>query len=100
VDFFHRPASTHKAIALLALEFQVPLLVIGTPRVARPARYEVQVQDEIRPEEFAGRPDAVRALTQRFTAALERQVRGYPEQYFWLHRRWKSQPAKARRKVA
>ena len=30
VDFFGRPASTHKAIALLALEFQVPMLVCGS----------------------------------------------------------------------
>ena len=33
-----------------------------------------------------------RAMTQRFTTALERLVRRYPEQYFWLHRRWKHQP--------
>jgi KDO2-lipid IV(A) lauroyltransferase len=38
-------------------------------------------------------------MTERFTAALERLVRGHPGQYFWLHRCWKRQPApkKARR---
>lgn len=100
VDFFNRPASTHKAIALLALEFQVPLLVLGTPRVGQPFRYQVQVQDLILPEEYAGKPDALRAITQRFTTALQRQVQAYPEQYFWLHRRWKHQPGKNRRKAA
>ncbi len=49
-------------------------------------------EDVILPEEYAGRPDAVRAITQRFTAALERLVRQAPEQYFWLHRRWKHEP--------
>jgi KDO2-lipid IV(A) lauroyltransferase len=36
--------------------------------------------------------DPVREITQRFTSALEQAVRRAPEQYFWLHRRWKSEP--------
>jgi hypothetical protein len=63
----------------------------GLPHVGEPMRYRVE-EEVILPEEYAGRPDAVRAITQRFTAALERLVRRYPEQYFWLHRRWKHQP--------
>jgi KDO2-lipid IV(A) lauroyltransferase len=34
----------------------------------------------------------VREITERYTAALERLARRHPEQYFWLHRRWKHQP--------
>jgi KDO2-lipid IV(A) lauroyltransferase len=98
VDFFNRPASTHKAIALLALEYQVPILVCGAARVAEPLCYRIEIEEELLPEDFAGRPDAVRALTQRFTAALERLVRRYPEQYFWLHNRWKHQPTSKIRK--
>jgi len=100
VDFFGRPASTHKGIALVALEYQVPLLVIGVAKVAEPLYYRVAVGDLIRPEEYAKHPDAVRAITQRFTTALEEVVRRTPEQYFWLHNRWKHQPAKVRRNVA
>ncbi len=100
VDFFGRPASTHKGIALVALEYQVPLLVIGVAKVAEPLYYRVAVGDLIRPEEYAGQPDAVRAITQRFTTALERLISKTPEQYFWLHNRWKHQPVKARRQVA
>lgn len=92
VDFFGRPASTHKAIALMALEYRVPLLVIGMARVGGPLYYRLVVADVILPEEYDGRPDAVKAMTQRFTAGLERIVRTYPEQYFWLHRRWKHLP--------
>ena len=92
VDFFDRPASTHKAVALLALEYRAPMLVIGCPRLAGPLRYAVVLEDVVLPEEYEGRPDAVRAMTERFTAALERLVRRHPEQYFWLHRRWKHQP--------
>ncbi len=93
VEFFGRAASTHKAVALLALEHGAALAVAGTPRVAEPLGYEVVTEEVILPEDYEGRPDAVRAITQRFTAALERLVRRYPEQYFWLHRRWKHQPA-------
>jgi Kdo2-lipid IVA lauroyltransferase/acyltransferase len=101
VDFFGRPASTHKAIALLALEHRTPLFVIGTAKVGWPLRYANIVEDVILPEEYDGQPDAVRQITQRYTAALERLARRYPEQYFWLHRRWKNQPkAKARCKAA
>src|SRR5690606_29803316 len=40
VDFFGRPASTHKAIALLCLEHQVPLLVSAGMRVGEPMKYQ------------------------------------------------------------
>jgi KDO2-lipid IV(A) lauroyltransferase len=97
VDFFGRPASTHKAIALLALEHRVPMAVTGTYKVGQPMKYEMVTEDVIYPEEYDGNPDAVRLITQRFTSALERLVRKAPEQYFWLHRRWKHQP-QARKK--
>jgi KDO2-lipid IV(A) lauroyltransferase len=100
VDFFGRPASTHKAVALLALEHGVPLVVSGTAKIGEPMNYLVMIEDVILPQEYAGRPDAVPAITQRFTHALERIVRTAPEQYFWLHRRWKHQPARPRRRVA
>lgn len=94
VDFFGRPASTHKAVALLALEYNVPMLILTCTRTAVGDgwRYQARIGDIIRPEEYLGRADAVAAMTQRFTSALERMVRLAPEQYFWLHRRWKHQP--------
>jgi KDO2-lipid IV(A) lauroyltransferase len=94
VDFFGRPASTHKAVALLSLRYRVPLVVLGTLRNASPpaVKYQVVVEDVIYPEEYEERTDAVPEITRRFTAALERLVRSAPEQYFWLHRRWKHQP--------
>jgi KDO2-lipid IV(A) lauroyltransferase len=100
VDFFGRPASTHKAIALLALEHRVPLLVALPRNTGIPLHYSIDVADLILPEEYADQPDAIRQITQRFTSALERGIRQSPEQYFWVHRRWKHQPAKVRRKAA
>jgi KDO2-lipid IV(A) lauroyltransferase len=93
VDFFGRPASTHKAVALMALEYRVVLMVLGVRKLPGELRYELYVADVIRPEEYDEHPNAAKAITQRYTAALERVVRESPEQYFWLHRRWKHQPA-------
>ena len=100
VDFFGRPASTHKAIALLAMEFDAPLVVLGFPRLTEPMFYAIVCEDVIDPREYADRSDAVRAMTERYTAALERMIRRHPEQYFWLHRRWKSVPAAREKKSA
>jgi KDO2-lipid IV(A) lauroyltransferase len=106
VDFFNRPASTHKAIALLALEYNVPMLIMSSPRTHAPRggsalwRYDIWGGDIIYPEEYQGRPDAVRAITQRFSSVLQRMISCYPEQYFWLHRRWKHQPKAKKAKEA
>ncbi len=98
VDFFGQPASTHKAIALLAIEHQAPVVVGVARRVGPGFRYEIRCDEVIEPAEFTGTADDVRLLTQRYTSALERLIRQDPTQYLWLHRRWKHQPqAKLRR---
>ena len=92
VDFFGRPASTHKAIALLAIEHQAPIVVGYARRIGPGFRYEVGCDQIIEPSELTGTADDVRLLTQRYTNALENIVRRDPAQYLWLHRRWKHQP--------
>src|SRR5262249_46261600 len=67
VEFFGRPASTHKAIALLALEYGVTLAVALVRNTGQPLSYCVHVEDIICAEEYVQRPDVVRAITQRFT---------------------------------
>jgi KDO2-lipid IV(A) lauroyltransferase len=99
VEFFGRPASTHKAVALLALQYGTPLVVLGIVRLPGQLRYRIVIEDVIEPGEYDGRREAVRAMTQRFTTGLERLVRQAPTQYFWLHRRWKHQPPR-RKKAA
>ncbi len=98
VDFFGRPASTHKAVALMAIEYNVPMLVCGTPFYD--GKYHVLPTGIIDPADYASAPDIVKTLTQRFTHDLESIVRQHPEQYFWLHRRWKHQPAERKKKKA
>jgi KDO2-lipid IV(A) lauroyltransferase len=100
VSFFGRPASTFKSIALLSLEYQAPIFVLGAARVGWPMQYRIDLEDVILPEDYADHRDAPRAITQRYTQALERLVRRHPEQYFWLHRRWKHQPRQKANRAA
>lgn len=100
VEFFGRPASTHKAVALMALQFHAPMVVVGVPKVCEPMHYQIVVEDVIYPEEYAHQPEAARRITERYTAGLERLIRQHPEQYFWLHRRWKHQPPVKKSRLA
>ncbi len=101
VDFFGRPASTHKAIAVFALTYEAPLLVCFVRRVGGPLQLEVGLEAVGDPRELPAAQRDVMGLTQWFTAALERVVRRNPEQYWWVHRRWKdTRPKRAKPKAA
>src|SRR5690606_16899120 len=97
VDFFGKPASTYKSIGLLAMQYNALICVAYARRLeddfinSRWARYEIATEEVIDPcdPQFAG---DVKSITERYTQALERIVLQNPEQYFWVHRRWKSQP--------
>lgn len=99
VDFFGRPASTYKSIALLALQFDAVLCVGYALRLDEPStaggpaapRFEIGCEEVIDPRTIDA-DDPIHEVTQRFTSALERVVRRAPDQYFWLHRRWKTRP--------
>lgn len=99
VDFFGTPASTFKSIALLALEYDALLMVGYSIRLQDEfgrhpwSRFEVGCETVIDPRQITSL-DPVTEITRQFTAALERAIRRAPEQYFWVHRRWKSEPRK------
>ncbi|MCA9080738.1 MAG: lysophospholipid acyltransferase family protein [Planctomycetaceae bacterium] len=97
VDFFGRPASTFKSIALMAIEAKAILVVGYGIRLpddldnARWTQFEIGCEDIIDPLNLET-DDEIREITERYTAALERAIRRAPEQYFWVHRRWKTEP--------
>jgi len=92
VDFFGRKASTYKSIALLAMQYRVPVIVGYARRLSGRFEYEVGCNRVIEPAEWAGRDDPLHWITQEYTRAIESFVREAPEQYLWMHRRWKSRP--------
>ncbi len=89
VQFFGRPASAHKAIALLALEHDAPVAIAAARRLDRPMRFEVDTPAWIDPRETGSDVGTIRDLTQWYTSRLEEAIRRDPGQYWWLHRRWK-----------
>lgn len=104
VDFFGRPASTFKSIALLALQYDALIVVGGAWRLpdaeqrdARWIRFNLSTQDVIDAADYQG-VNGINELTQRFTSSLEALIRKAPEQYFWVHRRWKTPPDARRRR--
>ena len=92
VDFFGRKASTYKSIALLAMSHNAPLLVGYGRRLDEEYRFAIGIQRIIRPHEWADKADPMAWITQEYTTALEEVVRSAPEQYLWVHRRWKHRP--------
>jgi KDO2-lipid IV(A) lauroyltransferase len=100
VDFFGRPASTHKAVAVFALSNNAPLLVGYARRLGRPLCYEIGVEAIADPKTMPPELTDVNRLTQWHAAALERLIRRDPEQYWWVHRRWKGAPPARKRRAA
>ncbi len=103
VDFFGKPASTFKSIALLAMQYRAVICVGYARRLPDDfdnrnwVRYELGCEAVIDPESIDA-DDVLREITQQYTSALERAVRRSPEQYFWVHRRWKNQPGARKRR--
>jgi KDO2-lipid IV(A) lauroyltransferase len=92
VDFFGRKASTYKSIGLLAMEYNVPVVVGYARRLGDRFRFKIGVQDIIHPEDWQDQPDPLRYITQRYSKAIEDFVSADPGQYWWVHRRWKTRP--------
>jgi KDO2-lipid IV(A) lauroyltransferase len=88
VDFFGRPAATHKSPAVLSLKYGCPMILMDIYR--ENGVHHGVVSDPLRPEDFQGAPDPVRAMTQALTSLFEKNVRRHPEQWFWVHDRWKT----------
>ncbi|MDZ4821584.1 MAG: lysophospholipid acyltransferase family protein [Planctomycetota bacterium] len=92
VNFFGQLASTHKSIALFALANQAPAAVSCARRLDRPLRYLIWAKDYCDPDTMPAERNGVTEYTQWFTIALETMICQAPEQYWWVHRRWKGEP--------
>ncbi len=92
VEFLGRPASCHKAVALFTLVSGAPLVVAYGRRIGGPLRFELGTEGVADPQVPGPELAGVKALTQWYNRALERIIRSAPEQYWWVHRRWKGQP--------
>jgi KDO2-lipid IV(A) lauroyltransferase len=92
VDFFGRKASTYKSIGLLAMQYDVPVVIGYARRIDGRFKFRIGTHDIIYPKDWKDQPDPLLYITQRYTKAIEDFVRADPGQYLWLHRRWKTRP--------
>ncbi len=89
--FFGRPAMTTPAFAQLALRFGIPVVPVRFERLGGP-RFRVTVEAPIEPSPTGDLAADVAALVQAVNDRIEAWVRARPEQWFWVHRRWRDNP--------
>lgn len=90
VPFFGRLACTSPALSLAALRSGAPVFVAMAARDGD--RLRVFLEGPLPVTRTGDRRRDVAEHTRRVTEVLERYIRHYPEQWLWLHRRWKVQP--------
>ena len=91
VDFFGRPASTPPGPAILACRSGAALIPAWVVQ-ERPGHHRIILEPEIPLPSSHPTPEQVQSLTQEMTRRLEAIIRRYPDQWLWMHRRWKTQP--------
>jgi len=98
VDFFGRTACTSDGLALLALHTEAPVLPGYMARLEN-GKYRFVLGEEVPLARTGNRKEDVLENTQRFTSIIEDTVRKYPDQWFWVHQRWKTKPWQAPRRT-
>ncbi len=91
VNFLGLPSSTAVGAAVLHLRTGARIILL-VPVRRDYALFDVYMEEITVPELNGKLQEKVIAITQLHTSAFERWVRKYPEQWFWVHRRWKTQP--------
>ncbi len=91
VDFFGVSACTNKGPALLAAASRAPVVPVFIIRDG--SRHRVIFREEMELKDTGDRERDALENTAAWTAVIEDMIRACPEQWFWVHRRWKTRPA-------
>jgi len=92
VPFFGRPASTSRSLALLSLRTGRPIVPIFIHREPD-GRHRIVVEPALGRPAADSSDAAVVELTAQCAQRTEATIRRWPEQWFWLHRRWRTRPS-------
>ena len=93
VDFFGQPAATTPGLAVMSAHTGAPVLPVFIRRLPD-GRNMVEAQPPIAPPPDR-QPETIRTFTETCTKTIEDEIRRYPEQWLWWHKRWKSRPPAA-----
>jgi KDO2-lipid IV(A) lauroyltransferase len=88
VDFFGHPAGTFKSVALLALETGAPVVPACSWREPD-GSHVLRFEDPLPLVESDDPGEEIRQNTHAYNVAIERMILRHPEQWIWMHRRWK-----------
>jgi KDO2-lipid IV(A) lauroyltransferase len=88
VEFFGHPAWTFRSLAIIALATGAPVLPATSWREPD-GRHVLRFEEPMAPIECADTNEAIRRNTRAYNAILERLILARPEQWYWVHRRWK-----------
>lgn len=91
VNFFGMPAHTATIPAVLASKLQVPIVPIFI-RLTKDLNYVVMCLDEVKLVNTGDEEKDVVTNTQICSDVYEKMIRKYPDQWIWMHRRWKKKP--------
>ena len=89
VPFFGRPASTTTAPAALAVHFQRPIVLAACLRRGGGLGHRARLGEPLWPDPAADSLAEIARLTAALNAQMEGFIRQAPEQYLWIHDRWK-----------
>ena len=92
VPFFGQLASTERAAGRLALRLRVPIYVGAAVRVGRGFRFRLVLGERIECAPSGDLEADVQTVMTQVNRALERLVLAWPEQYLWIHDRYRTRP--------
>jgi KDO2-lipid IV(A) lauroyltransferase len=90
VPFFGRLARCERAPAVLLKRQRVPIVISSCLQAARPLHYRLEFGEVLHPDEWAR--CEVEEIVLRVNLGFERLIRAHPEQYIWIHDRYKDTP--------
>ena len=96
VDFFGSPAGTFRSLAILAQATGAPVLPAASWREPD-GHHVLRFEEPLAIIDCDDVNESIRRNTRAYNAALERLIVRHPEQWWWVHRRWKAPPSASQR---
>ena len=95
VPFLGRPAAAAPTVGLMAVRTGAPVVPVTT-ELLPDGRYRVHYFPALAPPQTGDRDADILDIMSRCTALIEQEIRRLPDQWLWMHRRWKTQPRERR----
>jgi KDO2-lipid IV(A) lauroyltransferase len=95
VEFFGHPAGTFRSLGVIALSTGAPVVPASCWRESD-GSHVLRFEAPLQAVEHADTNEAIRLTTREFNRALELLIVRRPEQWWWVHRRWKPWPQRQR----